>query len=114
VRRCVRLLKPGGQIIACVPNVRNWRVVAPLLFRGDWEYEDAGILDRTHLRFFTRRSMTRLLSDCGLRTEKCIPLGARSQTLARFGLGLLSELFAVQYLFVAGRSGAPAPPGVQA
>jgi 2-polyprenyl-3-methyl-5-hydroxy-6-metoxy-1,4-benzoquinol methylase len=50
-----RLLAPGGVVIASIPNVRNLKVLAPLLFKGDWQYQTSGILDRTHVRFFTRR-----------------------------------------------------------
>src|SRR4051794_37408417 len=50
------LLKPGGALIASIPNVRNHKVLFPLLFRGRWDYTDSGLLDRTHLRFFVRET----------------------------------------------------------
>lgn len=53
-------LVPEGVFIASIPNVRFYRVVKNLLIRGIWEYEDAGILDRTHLRFFTKKTMPSL------------------------------------------------------
>lgn len=59
-----RKLKHDGQLILSVPNVRHWSVVLGLL-QGEWNYVDAGILDRTHLRFFTRRSLVKLLTDMG-------------------------------------------------
>ena len=49
-----RYLKSGGVLVVSLPNVRHYSVVLPLLFKGRWDYEDAGLLDRTHLRFFTR------------------------------------------------------------
>lgn len=57
-----RYLKQGGVLIVSLPNVRHYSVVLPLLFRGRWNYEDAGLLDRTHLRFFTRDSAVGLLT----------------------------------------------------
>jgi SAM-dependent methyltransferase len=51
-----RLLKPGGVIIASIPNIRYWRILRDLVLFGKWEYGDAGILDNTHLRFFTSSS----------------------------------------------------------
>ena len=54
------MLKPSGHLLASIPNVANIVVVENLL-RGFWNYEDAGILDRTHLRFFTRDSIIRSL-----------------------------------------------------
>lgn len=55
-----RLLAPGGHVIASIPNVRHFSVWWPLIRRGEWAYEDTGILDRTHLRFFTPASMRSL------------------------------------------------------
>ncbi len=59
-----RTLKDTGTIVASIPNVRHWSVLRPLL-EGDWNYEDAGILDRTHLRFFTRKSILKIFADSG-------------------------------------------------
>ena len=51
-------LTEDGILLASLPNVRNWRrVIWPLLRHGAWTYTETGILDRTHLRFFTSRSM---------------------------------------------------------
>ena len=58
-------LKPTGEIVASIPNVRHWSVVKDLL-EGRWEYVDAGILDRTHLRFFTRQSVQNLFKKAGI------------------------------------------------
>jgi len=58
-------LAPGGMVVACIPNVRHMSVWWPLIRRGRWQYEDYGILDRTHLRFFTESSMRQLFEDNG-------------------------------------------------
>ena len=58
-------LKPGGSIVISLPNIGLWSVRLSLL-AGRFEYADSGVLDRTHLRFFTRRTMRKLLSDAGL------------------------------------------------
>ena len=59
------LLRAGGHIVSSVPNVRHFPNVVNLVVHGSWEYTDEGILDRTHLRFFTRSSMIALFEDCG-------------------------------------------------
>lgn len=100
LKRLMLHLKPGGTVIVSLPNVRNWRVLAPLLFKGRWEYQDAGIMDKTHLRFFTRQDMIAYFVNCGLDPVKVTPLGNRSRKFYRFGLKFLSELFAVQYVLV--------------
>jgi 2-polyprenyl-3-methyl-5-hydroxy-6-metoxy-1,4-benzoquinol methylase len=65
VRDCLKLLQPGGQLIISVPNVANISIRLMLLL-GRFNYAERGILDRTHLRFFTRRTIRELLeaADC--------------------------------------------------
>ncbi len=58
-------LAPSGVLIASIPNVRHAQVVIPLVLGGRWEYRDAGVLDRTHLRFFTPIEIGRLLREAG-------------------------------------------------
>ena len=60
-------LTPGGRVHCCVPNVRHVSNLEHLLFDKDWRYEDSGIRDRTHLRFFTRSSICRLFEDSGFK-----------------------------------------------
>ncbi len=58
-------LAPDGVIVASIPNIRHYKVLWSLLVTGEWTYTDSGVLDRTHLRFFTPKSMQRLFIDCG-------------------------------------------------
>lgn len=59
------LLSSAGSLVLSVPNVRHLSLLYQLIIKGDWRYQEAGILDSTHLRFFTSRSVERLLCDCG-------------------------------------------------
>ncbi|MGB5749031.1 MAG: glycosyltransferase, partial [Desulfobacterales bacterium] len=63
-----RILIPGGRLVLSIPNVRHWSVIKDLL-EGRWEYRDAGILDKTHLRFFTWQSILSLLNSAGYHIE---------------------------------------------
>jgi 2-polyprenyl-3-methyl-5-hydroxy-6-metoxy-1,4-benzoquinol methylase len=58
-------LQPGGYLVASIPNVRHYRTLRSLLFNKDWKYDDEGVLDRTHLRFFTKKSLLRTLREHG-------------------------------------------------
>lgn len=58
-------LRPGGLVVISVPNVAHWSVRLSLLF-GKFEYTDVGILDSTHLRWFTERSLRAFVESCGL------------------------------------------------
>ncbi len=61
---CQRLLKPSGQVLVSVPNVANITVRLSLLF-GNFNYRERGILDKTHIRFFTRKSVHAMLAETG-------------------------------------------------
>jgi O-antigen biosynthesis protein len=58
------LLRPGGRALVSIPNVAHWSLRWELL-KGSWRYRDNGLLDRTHLRFFTRASALELAHDAG-------------------------------------------------
>jgi 2-polyprenyl-3-methyl-5-hydroxy-6-metoxy-1,4-benzoquinol methylase len=62
-------LRPGGTLVASLPNARHYSVVGGLL-AGDWTYEAAGLLDETHLGFYTRRDMVDLFERSGYRVER--------------------------------------------
>jgi SAM-dependent methyltransferase len=116
------LLRPGGRIVVSIPNIRNLGVVAQQL-AGDWVYQDAGILDRTHLRFFTRRSFERALVEAGfeINSQHCVfdpPLQSITSHVGEAlrlvcgnvqlqleGLSAedVTELATVQFLFVASK-----------
>jgi len=65
LRGTARLLAPDGVLVACVPNVEHWSFAARLLM-GGWRYEETGLFDRTHLRWFTRDGMHQALVEAGL------------------------------------------------
>ena len=59
-----RHLNDGGYIITSIPNLMNAHVIYDLL-QGNFSYQDAGILDRTHLRFFTKNEIYKMFEKCG-------------------------------------------------
>lgn len=60
-----KLLREGGVVVSSIPNIRYFVTMWDLLVHKNWRYADSGILDRTHLRFFTRRSIISTFSDLG-------------------------------------------------
>jgi 2-polyprenyl-3-methyl-5-hydroxy-6-metoxy-1,4-benzoquinol methylase len=60
------LLKADGVLLLTTPNVANWSIRLRLL-AGRWDYSERGLLDRTHLRFFTRRTLIAAVRDAGYR-----------------------------------------------
>jgi 2-polyprenyl-3-methyl-5-hydroxy-6-metoxy-1,4-benzoquinol methylase len=106
VGRLSALIAPEGRLIVSVPNIRHWKFIWRLLAHGDFAYRDAGLLDRTHLRFFVRRTVVELATCGGLRLVAAI--SAQSWTppdprwaLMRLSGGALEEVMAKQWLAVA-------------
>ena len=94
-------LAPDGTIVASIPNIRNFGALGPLLFQNRWDLTDAGILDRTHLRFFVRDTAIALMTSSGLALEeiRAKPSGGRRVRLFRaITAGLLNSFTDLQYL----------------
>lgn len=96
-------LKSNGKIICSIPNIRYWRIITELSLGGMWEYRDAGILDRTHLRFFTRSSFSEALQEAYFEIEstQIIIRGPKKSTFNVLTLGLLKEFLGTQIIFTA-------------
>jgi 2-polyprenyl-3-methyl-5-hydroxy-6-metoxy-1,4-benzoquinol methylase len=67
---CKNLLNKNGYIIASIPNIRWYPVILSLIRYKDFKYEEAGVMDKTHLRFFTLKSMHRLFESNGYKIIK--------------------------------------------
>lgn len=61
-----------GSVTACIPNAQHWSLVVRMAL-GDFRYEDSGLLDRTHLRWFSRQTMIELFETSGFRIIEGIP-----------------------------------------
>ncbi|NTW58570.1 MAG: glycosyltransferase [Nitrospirae bacterium] len=64
-----RYVKDGGHIVASIPNIQNITVIRDLI-KGKWEYVDAGLLDATHVRFFTIAETRKMFAGAGLAIER--------------------------------------------
>ena len=82
LRRARRLLSPGGSVVISVPNIAHGDVRLALL-SGRFDYRDTGLLDETHVRFFTRANLDRFLREAGMR-----PVDVRTTTAPLFGTEL--------------------------
>jgi 2-polyprenyl-3-methyl-5-hydroxy-6-metoxy-1,4-benzoquinol methylase len=102
----VRLLAPTGVVVASIPNVRNLALIYNLAIRGTWTYTDSGLLDRTHLRFFTRREIWSLFHGAGLEIERIAANHERFSPVQRVAAALPTLLvpdLAVCQFLVRGR-----------
>lgn len=79
----LKWLKADGQVLACIPNVQHWSLILRLL-RGNWAYEDEGLLDKTHLRFFALDTIKQLFADVGLQIYDVQPRGQQGESFQKF------------------------------
>lgn len=84
-RQYATFLKPDGLMIASIPNIRNLPTLRQLAECGSWEYQEEGILDKTHLRFFTKKEFIKLLNQADIVCESVTYLGGQHlySTLAK-------------------------------
>lgn len=68
LKRLKPYLAPGGCLLASIPNARNMSVLGQLA-NGRWRYEPAGLLDVTHIRFFTRVEVMEMFAATGYKVE---------------------------------------------
>jgi SAM-dependent methyltransferase len=113
--RARHLLFPGGLFVASIPNVRFIRVVVDLAARGRFDYRDSGVLDRTHLRFFTRRSIIAMFEEAGFPAPMVRrlrhPMRPALERLIILGLG---DLGCKQFVVLAHRRAAADEPRMAA
>ncbi|MGA9293866.1 MAG: glycosyltransferase [Ignavibacteriaceae bacterium] len=83
-------LSSNGEIVASVPNVRHWSVLKKLL-EGEWEYQEFGIMDSTHLRFFTRKSIYNMFEKAGYKITNILYVVAQIEKLSPQLLSVLKE-----------------------
>ena len=84
-----------------VPNIRHYKVLLPLLFKGQFRYEDHGIMDRTHLHFFTRESLAETLAECGWTMSAVSAHMKKRYRKPIYPTRLIEPFVAVQYLVMA-------------
>jgi len=72
LRRSLPALTDSGKVVVSVPNIANWIIRLNLLF-GNFDYTDRGILDKTHLHFFTLRTLRRMMNEASCRVLDVTP-----------------------------------------
>lgn len=105
LRALPRIMAPGSVLIGSLPNVRYFPVLFDLLWNADWNYSDHGVLDRTHQRFFTHKSLARTLHACGFLPLQIVGINPTPSIKARLAslvtFGRLDDCRYLQFAFVA-------------
>lgn len=101
-----KYLKEDGKIIVSMPNIRCYSALYKIVFKGDFKYEESGIFDYTHVRFYCRKNIQELLETAGytvLKQESSIKNyqgKSLSKLINLITFGIFEEFFSTQYFFV--------------
>jgi hypothetical protein len=68
----LQVIPKFGSVVVCIPNVQHWSIQVKLSI-GDFRYQDSGLLDKTHLRWFTRQTMIEMFHQTGFRVDHGFP-----------------------------------------
>jgi 2-polyprenyl-3-methyl-5-hydroxy-6-metoxy-1,4-benzoquinol methylase len=103
IDRIHQWLRKEGKLLVSIPNIRYWRVLRDLIFFGRFEYLEAGILDHTHLRFFTRTSFLNMLHrrNFVIDHQEMIIGGKKQAFFNRITLGFFQEFMGSQVMISA-------------
>lgn len=101
-----KFLKDDGVMLISLPNFRYYEVLIKIFIKGDFKYEDAGILDRTHIRFFCKKNIIELLksADFNIITLSSAfdkQVNSKKYILNKLFLNKLRDFFVFQYFIVA-------------
>lgn len=99
-----KLLSNKGIIIASIPNVLHFSLLKRLILNQDWNYTDEGILDFTHIRFFTKKSIMRMFHEAGFELIKIKGIKANNSIKEIFNIltfGFFSDCRYTQFVCIA-------------
>lgn len=100
-------LKNDGVLIASLPNIRQIHMLKQIYLDGDFRYADAGILDKTHIRFFCKKNMLELFENNDFKIDiiisNCNLIGKTTKMLNRLSFNWFDEFLAAQYYIVASK-----------
>ncbi|WP_299259048.1 class I SAM-dependent methyltransferase [uncultured Aquimarina sp.] len=97
-------LVDNGSFLVSLPNIRHYSALVKIFIKGSFKYEDEGIFDRTHFRFFCKSDMIALFnSQKDLKIKAIVPnnkiIKSKATIINKITLGLLTQFFTSQFLF---------------
>lgn len=105
LKKVHKYLKGDGEIIVSMPNIRHYSAFVNIFIKGDFKYEDSGIFDYTHVKFYCKKNIKELLESANFRildTESSIKNfkgKSFAKTINNITFGFFEEFFSTQYFF---------------
>lgn len=94
LRKLLKISSKNTKLVISLPNVASWIMRKQLFFKGDFEYQESGLLDKTHLHFYTVNTLPKILFNNGWKVERL------SGTITRFPLeGLINQIPVFRWIF---------------
>ena len=100
-------LQPGGKFIGSIPNIRNVSFMLKLIFVGKFEYRDSGVMDRTHLRFFTRKDIKKMFQDAGFSDIKIAAVRKKKNSFKMIARAIFRDFIIKGFLIKASNNRKP-------
>ncbi|AXG73690.1 class I SAM-dependent methyltransferase [Flavobacterium arcticum] len=100
-----KYLNPDGELLVSMPNIRHYSAIKKIVFKGDFRYEESGIFDYTHMRFYCRKNIKELLENSGFAVQysessiKNYKGKSGVKIINKLTFGLFEEFFSTQYFF---------------
>lgn len=100
-----KYLSSNGQVLVSMPNIRHYSAINKIVFKGDFRYEESGIFDYTHARFYCKKNIIELLEDSGFTIEyyessiKNYKGKSFAKIFNKATLGIFEEFLSTQYFF---------------
>lgn len=106
IKKLIPSLRKEGSFYISLPNIRNYRALYKIFLKGNFEYEDSGIFDRTHLRFYCKKDMIQLLSSFSeleiVKIDSNLKyISSIKTTINKLTLGVFEEFLSLQYFIKA-------------
>lgn len=99
LKKLLKIASDKTRLIISVPNIASWAMRKQLFFNGDFEYRESGLLDKTHLHFYTVNTLPKILSKNGWKVKKIIgtvtrlPLEGIFNKIPLFGLLIKNYIY---------------------
>jgi len=104
LKKVVAYLKDDGFMLLSIPNVKYYKIIASLVLHDEWTYRDEGILDNTHLRFFTLKEIKKLVDFAELKIvdiKFTVDAGQKFKIINALFFNKLYHFSVVQYYVMA-------------
>lgn len=107
LKKMTSLLKKEGQVLISIPNFRHKNALYKVFFKGDFSYQESGLFDYTHLRFFCKKNIKELITTSGYTIHqlksslKTYKKRSFSKLLNTITFGVFEQFLTVQYLVLA-------------